>query len=162
MAVCFLGHQITGCALSAAPPIGGLAAFVSTSFRPPLLTRKMLDDAHEAVKTQPYPLKDAWQRVQITGPKVERTTAGAGTFLSVLTKELDAIKRDTKRDLERTIFATKETRMDYRTSAAELLELVKAGLLTKEEGRIIALDMFPTLKQKIAEKAYADAARLPE
>lgn len=52
------------------------------------------------------------------------------------------------------------TKMDYRIAAQEILALVEVGLLTKEEGRSIVLDMFPELKKRIADKAVADAAKL--
>lgn len=96
-------------------------------------------------------------KVTIPDPPDDRSP---GAFLRVLERELNQLKNDHKRDLARTIYG-EETRMEgYRTSAAELLELVNAGLLTKEEGRIIALEMFPQIKRAIAEQAYAEAAKL--
>lgn len=75
-------------------------------------------------------------------------------------QELKKTRDDYKRDLAQTIYG-EETRMEYRTSVVELLDLVNAGLLTKVEGRLIALEMFPVVKKAIADRAVADASKLP-
>ena len=75
-----------------------------------------------------------------------------------------AVAADLRRDMNRAIYGPEQLRrMEgrlYEENAVDnLIKLRDSGLLTKDEARLVALEMFPVLKQRLAERALTEAAR---